>query len=262
MMDKEELIRLFKRHMSVERGASPKTLEAYERDIRDLDAFLCEDGEYALTEVTTDDARAYARYLRERRGLAKSSIERHICALRSFYKYLFMAGLVKDNPFHNVALPKKEKKTPRFLSQQEAAALVEEPAADKLTDLRDRALLELLYGCGLRISEAVSLNIKDVSFSRMVVFVLGKGDKPRVQPLGEYAAAALEKYLAARKKRGMAAEAADPLFLGERGGRLNDRVARRMVDQRMKAAGESKHISPMICGTALPPTCWKTEPKS
>ena len=243
----EELIRLFRRYLDVERSASPKTIIAYEKDIRDLACFLNEgSGEaYDLTKVTFDDARAYARYLREKRQLAKSSIERHICSLRSFYKFLFREGLVSDNPFHNIALPKKEKNLPRFLYYNEVEDLIgSTEQEDDLISCRDRAVLELLYGGGLRVSECVGLNIRNVDLRGKTIMVLGKGSKERLQPLGEYAAAAVSHYLDKRRAAAIPTGPDDPLFLGVRGGRLNDRVVRQMIDKRMKQAGEMKHISP------------------
>ena len=246
MYEDQQLIEMFYRYLSVERSASPKTLEAYGKDIRDLQSFMNEggDGGVLLTDVTDEDAKAYARYLRDRRRLAKSSISRHISALRSFYKYLFREGIVQKDPFHNVALPKQDKKLPRYLFEDETRTFLDKQKGGELTDLRDRAVLELLYGCGLRISECLSLNVKHIDFARKYVVVLGKGNKERLQPLGEYAALAVKAYLELRRQQNIPTSSDDPLFLGVRGGRMNSSVARKMVDDRIRESGIGKHISP------------------
>jgi integrase/recombinase XerC len=241
-----EEIEKFKRYLTVERNASLNTLTAYEKDIRDFAAFMCEgtaDTACDFLAVSNDDARAYSRYLRERRHLQKSTLGRHIASLRSFYRFLAREGAVADNPFAVVALPRQEKKLPRFLYYDEAAALLAAPPQN-LAGSRDKAVLELLYGSGLRVGEAVNLDIGDVNLHQGYLRVMGKGSKERLQPLGEYAAAALRDYLSQRAAAGDQLLANQPLFLNSRGGRLGDRAVRTMVDRYMLQTAQLKHISP------------------
>lgn len=242
----EEHISRYKHFLQVERNSSEHTLTAYEKDIRRFIAFMLEGGEEEqldFTQVSIDDARAYLRCLRDREALAKSSLNRHISSLRSFYRFLVQEGIVTDNPFLLVNLPRREKNLPRFLYYEELDALLNAPADDYLGS-RDRAVMELLYGAGLRVGECVALDIGDINFPDNSILVLGKGNKERLQPLGEYAKRSLQDYLRQRLQSGYSAEAADPLFLNTRGGRLGDRSVRSMVDKYMLQTAQVKHISP------------------
>ncbi|NLF80637.1 MAG: tyrosine-type recombinase/integrase, partial [Clostridia bacterium] len=145
--------------------------------------------------------------------------------------------------FAVVALPRKEKNLPRFLYYDEAETLVEAPQQER-DSYRDKAMLELLYGSGLRVGEAVGLNIGDLYLAEGYIRVLGKGAKERLQPLGGYAAAALGDYLRQRAERGDSLLPQEPLFLNSRGQRLGDRAVRTMVDRYMKQTAQLKHISP------------------
>ena len=241
----EELIAKFIRYLQVERNASANTLDAYEKDIRDFASFINQGAkdDYLLNQITMDDARAYARYLREKRQLKKTSLERHISSLRSFYRFLYREGEIDNNPFLLVALPRQEKNLPRFLYYDELTMLLDAPKAD-YQGCRDRAIMELLYGGGLRVSECVNLDISDVDFDLGTVLVLGKGNKERLQPLGEYASVALKEYLKQRQKAGFSVERAQPLFLNNRNKRIGDRSIRAMIDKYMKQTAQVKHISP------------------
>lgn len=241
----ERLIERFKRYLQVERNAAAHTLTAYEKDIRDFAAFMRE-GEEACCDfitVTFDDARAYVRYLRERRRLKKSSLERHIASLRSFYRFLYREGEVSDNPFLLLTLPKKEQNLPRFLYYDELETLLNAPG-EGIFGSRDRALLELLYSAGLRIGECLALNIGQVDWQSGYVLVSGKGGKERLQPLGEYAAVALRRYLDRRAASGEALTPDAPLFLNSKGRRLGDRSVRALIDKYMRQTAQMKHISP------------------
>ncbi len=242
----EEQIAKFMRFLSVERNASVNTLTAYEKDIRSFIAFMQEGDtsvELDLNTVTLDDARAYVRNLRDKKKLQKTSLERHISSLRSFYRFLCREEMVEDNPFLIVPLPRKERNLPHFLYYEELDALLNAPQEDYLGS-RDRAVLELLYAAGLRVSECVNLDLKNVDFSRNNVLVLGKGNKERLQPLGEYAVAALRRYLDKRQEEGYSLGPDQPLFLNSRGNRLGDRSVRAMIDKYMQQTAQLKHISP------------------
>ena len=243
----EQLISRFKRFLTVERNAAANTVTAYEKDINDFIAFMLEGAEEGetcdLREVTLDDARAYVRYLRDRRHLSKTTLERHISSLRSFYRFLYREGEVEDNPFLIVPLPRKGKNLPHFLYYDELDTLLNAPADDYL-GVRDRAVLELLYSSGLRVSECVGLNIGHMDLQHGYAMVLGKGSKERLQPVGEYAVLYIRKYLQLRQQRGVSVAAEEPLFLNTRGNRLGDRSVRAMIDKYMKQTAQLKHISP------------------
>jgi integrase/recombinase XerD len=193
---------------------APRTVDAYRRDLADLAAFL---GETPAT-ASSEQIEAWLADLRGR-GQAPSSIARRAAAARSFYRHLVALGVRSDNPAAEVDLPRRRARLPRSLSLSEVERLIDSANGVSPRALRDRALLELLYGAGLRVSEAVGLERGAVDLRNRLVRCVGKGDKERVVPLGSQAAEALRRYLARgrpfldRRHRG-------ELFLNAQGGAL------------------------------------------
>ena len=260
-------IEAFERHLRDERVVSPHTGTAYGRDLRDFAAFLSREflnrpeAEIPASDIDLLAVRSYLAHLRAR-GLSKSSSGRHLSALRAFFRFLGREGRSEANPARAVATPRADRALPRTLSVSEAAAVVE-AGKDGETDLtaRDRALLELLYATGLRVSELVALDLPDVDLASRQLRTLGKGRKERIVPFGEKAAAALREYLRERpggrgggepgvsRSRGgrrpsRRASDADALFRNSRGGRLTDRSVRRILDRALRVAGVTRHASP------------------
>lgn len=239
----------FERYLTDERAVSPHTRKAYLDDVGRFLAFL---GRFSGTDaseidVGDVDALAVRSWLASLRadGLARSSIVRRLSALRSFFSFLEREGLADGNPARGVATPRTDKPLPVTLSVAEAAAVVEAPSAGTDLGLRDRALLELLYATGLRVSELVGLSMADVDLPGRQVRTIGKGRKERIVPFGEKAAEALAAWLPARlavlKGRRVRGE---PLFLNVRGSRLTDRSVRRVLLHALSAADISRHASP------------------
>ena len=241
-------IAAFERHLQDERGVSSHTRVAYLRDVGDFAAFLSHEflnrpeAEIAAAEADVLAVRSYLAHLRSR-GLSKSSIGRHLSALRTFFGFLSREGGVALNPARAVATPRAEKTLPRTLSVDEAAAVVEAPEGDEELPARDRALLELLYATGLRVSELVALDLADVDLPSRQLRTLGKGKKERIVPFGEKAAKALREYLQGRPQPKRRADA-DTLFPNGRGGRLTDRSVRRILSRALRLAGVTRHASP------------------
>jgi integrase/recombinase XerC len=244
-------IRAFDRHLADERGVSEHTRTAYGRDLAQFLAFLADTffekpgAAIAATEVDVLAVRSYVAHLRAN-GLKKSSASRHLSALRTFFAFLRREGRVDTNPARAIAAPRADHPLPRTLSVEEAAAVVEAPGTDSALSARDGALLELLYAAGLRVSEAVGLDVNDLDLSSRQVRVLGKGRKQRIVPFGEKAGEALGAYLAVRgdleaREGGPAGE---PLFLNSRGGRLTDRSVRRCLIRALREAAVPRHASP------------------
>lgn len=239
----------WERHLVDERDVSPHTRRAYLDDAGRFLDFLASFAGRDPAAVETDDVdalavRSWLAALRAE-GHARTSIVRRLSALRSFFTFLQREGLVEGNPARGVATPRTEKSLPVTLSVPEAAAVVEAPPPDTELGLRDRALLELLYATGLRVSELVGLSLADVDLPGRQVRTLGKGRKERVVPFGEKAAGALAAWLPARLAllRGRRVRG-EPLFLNVRGGRLTDRSVRRVLEQALAAAEVSRHASP------------------
>ncbi|WP_393968671.1 tyrosine recombinase XerC [Enterococcus thailandicus] len=184
----------FLRYLIVERGYSDKTRQAYKEDIDDFKDFLKESGEENLLSIDHLDVRVYLGFLSDKE-YSRNTISRKIASLRSFYQYLLKEELIEENPFSYVHLKKKNIRLPRFFYENEMQALFESVAGDKPLDFRDRAVLEVLYGSGIRLSECSGLKIKDIDFQAEVMLILGKGNKERYAPLGSFAQEALQEYL-------------------------------------------------------------------
>lgn len=185
----------FLRYLIVERGYSEKTKEAYEEDILHFKHFLEESGDADLLKAEYFTVRVYLSALADHRpSYSRNSISRKIASLRSFYQYLLKEEVIKENPFSYVHLKKKNLRLPRFFYENEMQALFDSVAGDSPLDLRNRALMEVLYGSGIRLSECSSLSVSDIDFDSEVMLIHGKGNKERYAPLGSFAQDALQEY--------------------------------------------------------------------
>ena len=228
----------FLAHIEGERRCSPHTLRSYSTDLSDLERFLAERGIEDPAASTRSDLRAYLAAL-HRRGLARATVARRLAALRAFYRFLESEEEIGADPAAHLYGPKSRRDLPGFLTEPDAARLMEAPDASTPGGSRDRAILELLYGSGLRVSELVGLSNGDVDPGKGSVRVTGKGARQRLAPVGRVAAEAIGAYLAIRSlllypaRAAMASElgrAEGPLFINRMGGRLTARSVRRLVD--------------------------------
>ena len=233
---------------------APRTVEAYRRDLAHLTAFL--DGSPAA--ATTDDLERYLAELRAA-GLSPATIARRVAAMRSFYRHQQLLGERDDNPAADLDLPRRRPKLPRTLSPGEAERLIEAAAGTQPRDLRDRALIELLYGAGLRVSEAVGLEKGGVSLDDRLVRCVGKGDKERIVPIGRQAAEALRRYLA-RGRPHLDRRHRPELFLNAQGGPLTRAGAFLILRRRAAKAGLEPDARPPASPPSLvrdpPPRRW------
>jgi len=236
----------FLNHLRYEKGSSSNTVSSYESDIEQFYEYIRgpEKKPVDILQVDNLDIRGYLAHL-SRLGLKKSSSQRKLASIRSFFKYLYREGAIDSNPAKLVATPKKDKTLPEFLSVDNAKLLVEAPTNSKLDGLRDHAILELFYSSGLRISELAGLDRQDVDLSEGFVKVTGKGDKERVVPIGDKAAAAITEYTQAfDAKAGHPGGSDLPLFMNKTGGRLSVRGVRRVVEKHVIATGLQGKVSP------------------
>lgn len=209
-------------HLAVERGSARATLGSYRADLDDYLAFLAEEGIEDISAVKRSCVESYAAGLK-RRGYAPTSVERHMAAVKGFHRFLVAEGHVATNPAELIPLPRIPDRLPDAISIAQADELLSQPFRHGPLGLRDRAMLEVLYGCGLRASELSGLDVDDVLMDEGVVRVMGKGARERAVPIGGMAAAALVAYLDAGRAR-LAARAARPtsaVFLNVRGGRIS-----------------------------------------
>jgi len=238
----EQFIKRFLLYLRVERNASPHTMRAYEHDLDTFNAFLRE--KYPALSMDRPHRlviRDYLSTLHEKNN-KRATLLRSIAVLRAFYKFLMQEGVTQQTPFVGLPMPKRERRLPRYLPEDEMQRLLELAAQSRHPlAVRDTALLELLYSSGLRIQELCQLNAEDIDLWSGMVRVFGKGDKERMVPVGESALKRVQAYIAstgAKRPRG------SPLFLNPKGARLSDRGARGVVARWVTLAAIQQHISP------------------
>ena len=235
-----EQIQLFITYLQTERNVSPHTVAAYSSDLLQLLAFtIHEKGE--ATSAHDIDHLLLRRYLAGlSKNTKKSSIGRKLAAIRSFFRFLVRRDEISKNPAELVATPKKELRLPFHLDIDQATALMEAPGEEQKYALRDRAILELLYSSGLRVSELTGLDIGELDLVGGMVRVTGKGGKERIVPVGSRALQALQVYLGQRGDD----MTIGAVFLNTRGGRINRRSVSRIVEAHVLRIAAFKRISP------------------
>lgn len=227
----------FINYLKVEKNASGHTIKNYSIDLNSFFLFL--DGK----EIAEVDHLTLRRFLAQMRSksYSKRTIARKLASLRSLFKFLYREGHIKSNPITAISSPKLDKKLPKFLDVGQVTRLILKPDTATVAGLRDRAILETLYSTGIRVSELVGLDTRDIDFISGVVKVFGKGSKERMVPIGDEALGAIRRYNDKKDKR---EKARDAVFLNNRGGRLTDRSVRRMLDKYIHACAIEEKISP------------------
>lgn len=248
-----DTVEMFLAHIGFEKGYSAATVAAYALDVEQFESFLRAEGE-TLDAPEAVTKRHVQRFLAElhRIRTARSSVSRKLSSLRSFFRFMLRLRRITTDPVVGVHNPKQEKRHPHTLNVDQTFALLDEPRPQKrknvdaavecVLHLRDMALAELLYGSGLRISEALSLEVLDVDARSGMVRVMGKGSKERLVPLSDTSRAALQNWLKARHT--LAPDAEESLFVGARGKRLDRRQATRIIESLCTRAGLPQPISP------------------
>lgn len=244
-MTNEEWIQDFMRYLITERGYSVKTKEAYLRDLTDFCEFLKDSGSPELLAIDHLDVRVYLAFLNDRE-YSRNTISRKIASLRSFYQYLLKQEQIQENPFSYVHLKKKKNRLPRFFYEKEMEILFQSVEGDKPLDQRNRALLEVLYGAGLRVSECANLTFSVIDFDNSVMLIHGKGNKDRYVPLGSYAADALQEYRLAGRKQLMEKyhKDHDYVFINHRGEQITPTGIEYVLNQLIKKSSLSSSIHP------------------
>jgi len=231
----------FLEYLKHEKGASAHTLDGYRIDLTQLADHLA-GRKIRLTEVDNIVLRGFLVEL-YRNKLTKSSVARKLAAIRSFFEFGMKRKWMSANPAKALATPRIERRVPAFLSEEETARLLAAPAGDDKLGLRDRAILELFYATGIRVSELVGINLEDISLEERMIRVRGKGKKERIVPFGRKASESLGDYLRARTefplKLGSSA-----VFLNRDGGRLTSRSVQRLVHKYFERAALRLKISP------------------
>ena len=241
-MTYDQLIKQFLKYLELERAVSAHTLRAYKRDLAEFSRHCPEDP----SQVDMIDIRGFISE-RIMAGKEKSTVARKLATLRSFFNYLYQEGHVKINHAKLVPTPKLPRRLPGFLSVDDAFNLVQAPEGIGLLPVRDKAILELLYSSGLRVSEVAGLTVDDINLKEGLVKARGKGKKERIVPIGEKAVDGLKSYFVERiifKKKKSTARSEAGFFLNRNGGRLTDRQIRRIVVKHARAMGIEGQIGP------------------
>jgi len=237
-------VRAFLDDLKHRRGLSANTVSSYETDLIQFQLFLEEElGNSKPASVDVLAIRSFLAHLHQR-GLSRASIARKLAALRTFFKFLLREGTIEKNPARLVSTPRLDRKLPARFEEAEVESLLDAPDGSDPLGRRDRAILELLYGSGLRVGELVALDLSTCDLDSCLLRVLGKGNKERIVPFGEPAEEALRTYLRDRRALVALGEGTDALFLNHRGGRLTARSVRRLMDRYLKLTALRSGFSP------------------
>lgn len=223
-------------YLRIERGLSPNTILSYRVDLEQFKKWLGSD----MLSISSSVVGKYASFLKDTRRLSTSSVSRKLSAIRMFYRFLQAEGAITENPAQAVVSPRRGRKIPSYLSLREVEKLLEAPDTTSPVGLRDKAILECLYATGLRISELVSLNRRDLNLASGWLKVQGKGSRERMVPLGKEAIKWLNRYL--REREGVRKDS--PLFCNRYGERISRQSCWKIIKKYARIAGINKVISP------------------
>jgi tyrosine recombinase XerC len=239
----EELLEAYMRYLVAEKNLSPFTLRNYRADLLHFEAFLLEEG----SDMLTADRLAARRYLATLKdgGTATASMTRKVSTIRSFYKFLVREGKLESSPLTGLVAPKRERRLPHILSEDELSMIIESADENTPRGLRNRAVLELMYASGVRLSEVVGLDLRHLDLEERTVLVRGKGNKERVVIIGAQAEKALRRYLARGRPR-LATGAEAALFVNRDGKRLSGRSIQKIVRQHALKAGLDQRVWPHL----------------
>lgn len=225
-----------------EKGLSSNSLQAYRQDLLQFAAFLCD---VRLSSVTLDILRSYLDRLRAS-GMANRSIARHVTTLRGFFGFLVEERALVTNPAELLLAPKIGSSLPKYLDLPSVDKLLESPGSNLHTGLRDRAMLHLLYGAGLRVSELITLRVSDLEQSAGTIRVIGKGNKQRIVPVGREALEVLDEYLRVQRPQLLKGRASAYLFVTARGSAMTRQAFWKLLRVHGKRAGIFKRLSPHV----------------
>lgn len=220
------------------RNYSENTIINYELDLKEYLEYLNKK-DLNLINITYKDVKQYLSYLYDK-NYSNSSLSRKISTLRSFYKYLYNESLIEKNPYLYVSLPKKEKKLPRYVNYEDLDLILNIPDLETKDGIRDRLILEILYGTGIRVSELCNIELKDLDLKEKTIRIVGKGDKERIVLYGEYCSEILDKYLKVRDIK------EKKLIQSNNGNKINASSIQKILKDILKRASLKKNITPHV----------------
>lgn len=237
------LLERFSEYLALEQGASPRTRDAYGRDLAGLAAWLAAHGVSGPDGITPAHLREFVYSLKDK-GEGPATIRRRISAVRTWYRFLLAEGVVKADPSEQLETPKRWRELPDVLTAAEVDQLIGAVSLDEKFAFRDRAMFELAYGAGLRVSEWIGLGVKDVLLEDLVVRVFGKGGKERIVPIGRKAVGAVAIYLRELRPKLEKGEGEGRLFLNAHGRPLSRMGAWKTLQKYVEISGLKKHVKP------------------
>lgn len=241
----KELIELFLNYLSVERGLSRNTIASYKDDLEAYISFVSSKGIDALSKTNRNSVTDFMLWQRDK-GISANSVARRLAAIKSFYRFLLRERILKDNPSTLVDTPKLWKKIPDSLSVNEVDSLLGQPDIRTIQGIRDRAILETLYGAGARVSEVADLKLGNVNLEVGFLRCRGKGNKERVVPLGKKALSSIDKYLASARPKLLGKKESEYLFLSRLGRRISRQSIWKAIKKYARQARIKKAIKPHI----------------
>lgn len=232
-------------YIRVEKGLAPNSIDAYRRDLAHWQRFIASRKNIAAESVSRKEVLDFLQWLYHQ-GLSSRSIARALTALRNFYRFLQLDGIVVANPTANVEAPKLWKKLPKYLSMSEVEQILGAPDVATPIGLRDKAMLELLYATGLRVSELINVKFNDLHLDPGYVQCVGKGNKERLVPLGKSAAAAIERYVEKVREKLLGDRRSEYLFITNRGDRMTRQAFWIIISNYGRKAGVKTKLTPHL----------------
>ena len=239
----KSLVDEFIHYLAVERGLADNTLDSYNRDLNQFLGFLEKERVKDLHEATRNIIMAYMLFL-QKRGRATATVSRHLAALKSFYHFLLREKYIEKDPTANLESPKIEKKLPRILTVNEVEVLLTQPKGVEPAGMRDKAMLELLYATGIRVTELISLDTLHINLDMGYIRCFGKGSKERIVPVGSFARKCVNEYLAKGRVKLVKNYSEQALFVNQHGRRLTRQGFWKIIKKYARWAGIAKDITP------------------
>lgn len=239
----KSLVQEFIHYLAVERGLADNTLDSYNRDLNQFLGFLQQEQVQDAQKATRNMVMSYLLFL-QKRGRATATISRHLAALKSFYHFLLKEKYIEKDPTANLESPKLEKKLPQILAVNEVETLLNQPLGADPATMRDKAMLELLYATGIRVSELIQLDINHINVDMGYIRCFGKGSKERIVPVGSFARRCVDEYLHKGRTKIIKINTEQALFVNQHGRRLTRQGFWKIIKKYARRAGISKVITP------------------
>jgi integrase/recombinase XerD len=239
----EKTLKDFIYYLAVEKGLAKNTLESYERDLKGFLSYLQKEAVGGVEEIKRSHILGYMAHLRSK-GLAASTVSRSLASIRSFFHFLLKERYVQENPANDMESPKQEKKLPKVISMSEIDFLLKQPDETKTSGIRDKAMLELLYATGIRVTELIDLCINDVNTESGYIRCLGKGSKERIVPIGTLAIQKVKDYIGKGRPKMVKELNEQALFVNQHGHRLTRQGFWKILKKYARQAGINKEITP------------------